>query len=145
MSTIAEELKKLREAQDGGNPNYVETIEGTAANPWGDIDPAELRVQLANNTATARITAFLSELGGNFPDTTLEYSTMCGSEQLFFMVMNFINGSPSSGGFINYNVDGRLVGAGAYVAPDSIDMSEYASVIRTNLTIIHHPLPEAGS
>lgn len=129
----------------GGNPNYVETIEGTAANPWGDVNPAELRIALENNSATARITVDLSYLSPDLPLTTFEYSTMSGGSQLYFSVMNFIEDplGPSEGGGIAYSANGPLSGAVAYIASiGSLDLSQEAEHFPTTLTIIHHPLPE---
>ena len=40
----------------GGNPNYVETIVGTLANPWGSYAFSDIRRNIANNAITAYIT-----------------------------------------------------------------------------------------
>jgi hypothetical protein len=51
-SKMAEKILSI----EGGNSNYVETIEGTLANPFGSIDAFVLANEIADGNATATLT-----------------------------------------------------------------------------------------
>lgn len=50
-------------AGGGGNPNYVETIEGTLANPWGSVDPSALHQSVLSGDASAMLDIDATVLG----------------------------------------------------------------------------------
>jgi len=46
---------KIYPGEDGENLNYVETIAGTLANPWGEANVTDLKVNIPKNNITAYI------------------------------------------------------------------------------------------
>lgn len=49
-------MGKMAGGGGGGNPNYIETIEGTLENPWGSYAFSDIRRGITNDTITAFIT-----------------------------------------------------------------------------------------
>lgn len=144
----------------GGNPNRVETITGTLADPWGEVDLNELYASLftlgeGSTHATPSATAYI------FIDASaLHY----GSVYLFLTAQSpgsltptfRANGSDiaGAGGIATdvywYANDGALSDAylGTIDISDDegsgsvINLYQYAEYIPTTLTIIWHPLPD---
>lgn len=146
MSTIAEELKKLREAQDGGNPNYVETIEGTLASPFGEYSPEELLAEIIQNDATVKL--YLNGSSLDLGNGTLYPTSTNDTNRLYFQAV--ARGSTDITEWIAYTATYdestfELIRAYALSGGSAFDMLPYANQIPATLTIIHHPLPEAGS
>jgi len=124
---------------DGGNPNYVETIEGTLANPWGDIDPATLHQSVLSGDADVRL-----DIGGPPGFRHLEIQMSPFEDSLIYF--SGVADSPSNveewtALALYYELQGtinrvRLLNDGTVT-----DMSQYATNLSTVLTIIHHPMP----
>lgn len=135
-------LKELSSIS-GGNPNSVETITGTVANPWGDVDPAELGSEILNNNATAIMTIttedgtitapmliiFIDELDySSFSVANINVGSDYGNAaQIMYAYKNLIKAKSA------------IFGGGTVTVTDLL---EVASQIPTTLMIIHHPLPE---
>lgn len=142
-------------ASGGGNPNSVQVIEGTLAEPWGDVGFDALYEALPfyndDGTIIARnATAIIKLDGANLGMGTAIlplHSTKTESND--FIVGDGFN--TASGGFLAatgiWNEDGVYeadvyqgsVQDGAYV---DTNVKAYASLIPTTLTIIWHPLPD---
>ena len=130
----------------GGNPNSMQLITGTLANPWGDFD--------ISNLITAGYFDF--------------YNWTVHITFRFMGVNAFINSYEYDGnlvgqtGFLNYYSNGAIVGCVAWnvdtgdcvickfgetaeedpTAFGVTDLINFAPNIVTNTYIIHHPLPE---
>lgn len=127
----------------GGNPNRVQTITGTLADPWGDLDYQELFDALSNNNASCRLVADLTALGMPNIETLLyanenedapsAYSSgaVIGSSEIYECYQA-----------IWHYVDGDLVRFGAVLSGVYQNLLSYASAIPTTITIIWHPLPD---
>ena len=118
----------------GGNPNSVETITGTLANPWGGTTLSELVESISNNGATALLTV------GN-ETMWMEYNEDDGWISATRAVLNIFSGALNSAKNITYSAS-----TGALVYAKNISSNGSASNISNTtsctLTIIHHPLPE---
>lgn len=127
----------------GGNPNYVETITGTLANPWGTVSYTSLIDGIIRNSITAKMTATIPG------DASLSFVLIPTGESIALR---------GSGAFYNFSATVTLNEAFSVVwNPDSTlkyaaitqsgvdtNITEYAALAITTLTIIHHPLPEEG-
>jgi hypothetical protein len=134
----------------GGNPNTVQTITGTLAEPFGDFDKGEeLHTAIGNGNASAKIVLDISalQMGLNTlwgwlyqgADNEHYYSfytseASFGTEGLTFGFFASIFFPLDSGEYTP-----QLLGQ---VGADYLDLTEYASIIPTTLTIIWHPLPD---
>ena len=120
-------------AGGGGNPNYVETISGTVANPWGAANYLELIDGISSNELTVAMT-----IGG----TSLNASVINGI--LFSMALfDLPEGTePYQGASVFYSIlnEGALTIAKANFGTGS-GWGDLPSATPTTLTIIHHPLP----
>lgn len=143
MQALGKDFNFVPGDEGGGNPNRVETITGTMADPWGDFDHQELFDALSNNNASCRLVADLTVLGmtdlepllyaneyETSPNAYSSGATIGNAEQYscYQAIWGYINGDLTyfSGVF-----------SGVYQ-----DLSVYASSIPTTLTIIWHPLPD---
>ena len=123
----------------GGNPNTVQTVTGTLANPWGDIDVSKLFTDLENEEATAYLTIDASALGAGTIPTVLK----TGSSNIYASGANIgIALSDTSAYYIIW-YQGTLTDARMLSGGNVVDISSYASVITTSLTVVWHPLPSA--
>lgn len=139
-------LKELSSIS-GGNPNYVETITGTLANPLGDSTYTYadlLELQIANAvTMKADIKAsaigevdFWSYLYVNYNPELAIYSLLLSgvfdagdtANDWSAFVYTLVSPGPDTALLLTKGV--------------VTDLSAYLGLIPTVLTIIHHPLPE---
>lgn len=115
---------------DGGNPNYVETITGTLANPWGDKIPDEL-VQLykLNN-----VSLFLGVRADKL-------SLLSGDDGILFGLVAGDMEDYVQASLVMYNEVGDFVEQKSFhfTTPDQYE--ELSSETPCTLTIIHHPMP----
>lgn len=132
--------------EEGGNPNYVETIEGTLFSPFGN----HTRDELLSGIGAGEITAMLTvSLGGK------EY-TMPGqrvAKNLSFS--RLVRADSGTGGStfltavsITYDLRGLNTNTSNYHDSSGswrIIGREAAKEISCTLTIIHHPLPDSGT
>jgi len=129
--------QKMSGGGGGGNPNYVQTITGTLANPWGDYPSQTLFSNALNNN----ITLLIRFNTGNawtrdFPIYTDRHDIGYSGN------VNFVetNGAEIvSAYWILWGTS--LEEAFMYSSfTDKTDMSSMAAHIPTVLTIIHHPM-----
>jgi len=128
----------------GGNPNTVQTVTGTVASMWGDIDLDALLTALLNMEATVYAYLNASAIGmGEF--RFMIYPFKDGSYGGMYVTASDITPNGSSASVKAYSIfwelDGSLtyydyVDNGAYT-----DATAYASYITTELTVVWHPLP----
>lgn len=127
---------------DGGNPNYVETIEGTLENPWGEANPLELQQSVLARDASVEMDIDATAVGmGHFyltmeqflnPSAGIGFTGVIRAGMAVERWTAFLVGYTRNGVF----QDALLLQEGSVTA-----MSQYASVAPTTLTIIHHPMP----
>lgn len=130
--------------EEGGNPNYVETIEGTLANPWGSVDPSALRQSVLSGDASAMLDIDATVLG--FGRAKIQMSPFNKAYIHFYGV----SGASSSVEqwqvlSLDYELNGIFEVAWLLQKGTVTDMSDYATKLSTVLTIIHHPLPDSGT
>lgn len=118
----------------GENANRVETVTGTVADMFGDVDVATLKSALESKGASVYLTADASALGMSTIIGDLRYglvaegATVTSNSVLAYSAI--------------WNDDGTL--SSFYMTTDGTtftDVSPYASLITTTLTIVWHPLP----
>lgn len=131
----------LDKIEGGGNPNYVETVNGTIANPWGSYTLPEL-MQGVNDKSISIILTSIVE------DVTLVYSPVAVKNNLLvcfcgvfsaYVAGSNVNLITQDSECIFYAVNGDFKSYGTLAAPT--DYNEYSDS-QTTLTIIHHPLPD---
>lgn len=120
------------------NPNYTQTITGTAAAPFGDVDFDTLRTAIYGRNATAFIVADGSAIGAT---TIRQYLT--ASDTLVGANGAGLSESTS----VAYEIGWSSSGLSAFLMENNgtvTDVSSYASAIPTTLTIYWHPLLGEG-
>ncbi len=156
MQALGKDFNFVPGDEGGGNPNRVQTITGTLADPWGDVgfDALYEALPLYNNdnsivvrNATAIMLIDGTELGMGVAKLPL-HSVIDSNSTEFIIGDGF---SFVTAGFLacesGWERDGLY---SAYVISGSsqdnsytdTDVKEYASLIPTTLTIIWHPLPD---
>lgn len=134
----------LEKIEGDGNPNYVETIKGTLANPWGDVDIVTLASQCLTNDATVYLLVDGTAIG--MPEVELNLQRGGISAGIPFGAvglhttgdMIYLNGS-----IIIFKLSTGAVTTAIIHNDGAItDILPYASNISTTITIIHHPLPD---
>ena len=127
--------KALGGGGGGGNPNTEQTVMGTLAAPWGDIDPVELASAVGARDADASIVIDASALGAG------TVSGRMGANGYMY-----VNGAVLSGATMAYEVvwmpDGGLYSAKMLSGGQVVDISPYASALPTTIEIVWHPLPD---
>lgn len=120
----------------GSNPNTVQTITGTLANPFGSVDADTLGPALDSMNASATFVADASALGAGTVIARLggNSDTIWGNGASFD-----ISDSVSAFG-LTWVSSGSLVFAKMFSGGNVIDISTYASMIPTTLTVVWHPL-----
>lgn len=118
------------------NPNYVETIEGTMASPFGEHTVIELVEGINNNSMTVILQISLQGQTAVLPGAILGY-----------LRFNLAIAIDSTMGWqnvaeVSYYNDGNIYNALYDVRGSITDLKPMANSISTVLTIIHHPLPE---
>lgn len=126
----------------GENPNYVETIEGTLANPFGGYNITDLAA-LANvdNSVNMYMLVDGAAVGLNaYPLSWLKPLNDSDYDSLFFGAANLPGGGENLVGELQYTSAGLSV-ARIMMGDTITDMKPYAESLTTTLTIVHHPLP----
>lgn len=121
----------------GGNPNYVETIEGTLANPWGEKNPSTLYDAMEQGDITLSLSI-------NVPGIDLTLPCVIVGDKLTFPVAS---NQPTSflAGVVEY--DNFDVSEKVYqIVKDDLTTMDITAGFPLQtpviLTIINHPLPE---
>lgn len=127
----------------GGNPNYVETITGTLANPFGDYTSSQL-AYMANveNSINMFLVVDGSVLGmGVYPLSMLKPLSSGGNGFLFFGA-SYLPDNAEQYMVADVEYQSGLQRARMMIGGNTVtDVMSYSSHITTTLTIIHHPLP----
>lgn len=121
------------------NSNKVVTVTGTMADPWGDLDVAELQAGINDNSLTIWMTA---SLGGQ---TTVPICPRKANDgAMIFSSVIIRNGSIFDGLSAEYATqDGHAIKIyGIGEGGELTDYMAFANQITTELTVIYHPLPE---
>lgn len=114
----------------GGNPNYVETIEGTLANPWGDYAFNDIMDLVSSRNATL----ILSFIGAQ--DYACEVQSVHNVPRFFVGYrtgIRYISVVYTTSGVFSY----------ARSIEDEVTIADGRTAC--TLTIIHHPLPDSGT
>lgn len=129
--------------QQGGNPNYVETIEGTVASPFGDKDFSQLLSDSLANNITIYGEINVGEYSGvrAYAYASAEYSTIA----LSLMLRPALNTAIGVG--LLYDSSGLRWRYATQINTQSGTAADYTdyilpldAVVTTYIT--HHPLPE---
>ena len=121
----------------GGNPNYVETITGTLANPWGDYLPSEL-------FGDANVSLVLS---ADVDDNVITFMPVpVVNNQLYCFCGAFsarkVGGRTqliqADSECVFYEPNGAFLSYGNLATPS--DYNEYSGSV-TQLVVTHHPMP----
>lgn len=123
----------------GGNPNRVETVTGTLANPFGDLDFEGLAAGLTQNSVTIYLTAMGSTMYGQKQGSTILFGTV-----LFAAA---VDQTPYIGGSVTYAYNsqtGVAIDYAKVLPPGGQTWLDLPTTTPTVLTVIHHPLPEEG-
>lgn len=127
--------KSLGGGGGGGNPNTEQTVTGTLANPWGDIDPVELASAIGTRDADVSITIDASALGAGTVGGRLG-----ATDHMYVTGANLTDGTTA------YEViwwsDGVLSSAKMLSGGQVVDISQYATALPTTIYVVWHPLPE---
>lgn len=119
----------------GGNPNTDQTVTGTLANPWDDIDPVELASAISTRDADASIVIDASALGAG---------TVSG--RLGATNHMYVTGANLTDSTTAYEViwwaDGVLYTAKMLSGGQVVDISPYATMLPTTIVVVWHPLPD---
>lgn len=138
ISTNPDMINALCDVASGGNPNTVETITGTVAEPWGGRF-AEIKAGIADGSMTCyfngstggRMYVFLDNANGHVIATDIaNYDQSMNTLVLF------------GGEVYIYNLtDGSL--AKSYVVDEGEVLGEPVTpTMAKTLTIIYHPMPD---
>ena len=117
-------------SSSGGNPNSVETIDGTLANPWGDVDFSDLRRELGRKEATLILSSGGSGMNGSVQGLGIIFGSC------YFTGASAQ--SPAVAASIFYDETSALDYAKLLSGSSYVDLP---SATPCTLTIIYHPLP----
>ena len=121
----------------GGKSANLEIITGTADNPWGDLDVAALRSDIANNNASAKMELTMGGL-------TIKGNVSIVSGHLTVMGAFYDDSPVAIREAYNCDWDAELGGQMVHLYSTqggvSSDMTSYAPAITTILYVIRHPL-----
>lgn len=133
------------EGGGGGNPNYIETIEGTLANPWGTHNPSDLWQGLVSKDISMQLSCTISD-----PIDLYAYPYYGAEEDpedtdAIMFIYGYITGKSASLLKI-YNLTYEKTG-GLIIAAQVINRNrtDYDPTSPCTLTIIHHPMPDSGT
>lgn len=127
--------RKLSGGGGGGNPNTEQTVTGTLANPWGDIDPVELTSAIGTRDADASITIDASALGAG-----TVYGRLGATNHLYVTGANLTDSTMAYE--VIYDLVGVLYSAKMLSGGQVVDISQYASVLPATIVVVWHPLPD---
>lgn len=143
----AEKLQKVEDwiAGGGGNPNRVQTITGTLAEPWGGHQYS-ISNALYSNECSAVMHGDATAIGESEFDLILETDCDGIKGSYVFMSSNeCVAASIVWAESLDYSINEALI-CNASTSDETVEISdikEYGSLIPTTLTIIWHPLPES--
>ena len=125
----------------GGNPNYVETVNGTMANPWGSYTLSELMQGVNDKSISIILISVVDNVTLVYSPVTVKNNLLvcfCG-EFSAYVAGSAVKLITQDSECIFYAPNGDFKSYGTLAAPT--DYNEYSDSPAT-LIIIHHPLPE---
>lgn len=131
----------------GGNPNYVETIEGTLANPWGKYTASELFSAARSGDLTMYITADVVYTdGGTAATATMMFFPITGMPTFGFTKpgANLSQISFARLAYSNYGALNKAVAGNINTLNETQELLQTPSDTACTLTIIYHPLPSGS-
>lgn len=128
----------------GGNLNYIETVAGTLANPWGEYTASDLFSKARSGNLTMYITADVQySQSGSVETATVMFFPVSGAPTFGFIkpsiaasLLNFARITYSLTGALNRAVAGNI-----NTNAQTQELLTVSSDTACTLTIIHHPLP----
>lgn len=146
MQALGKDFNFVPGDEGGGNPNRVQTITGTLANPFTDWTKAEYDEFIgaySDGNASASMTVDATEIG--YVEASLVLAPFY-NEPFFLDAYIEADGDVTaiSVSYLgNFEETPLLSEAKGYTtAGGVVDLAEYASILPTTLTIIWHPLPD---
>lgn len=141
-SRIIDSLAENWSGGGGGNPNYVQTITGTAINPFGEGNRdyySNLAQAIQNKTATVIVHMCTEQILGVDLDMYIDSLGTATFHGRYAFLENDTNYKAFEAEWdrINQTYHLHMISK----AMGFVDGSEYAGVIQTVTTIIWHPLP----
>ena len=130
---IEQYLAYIAENGGGGNPNTQQTIQGTMANPWGDVIYSDLAAALYNGNAHAN----MRSASGNLP--------LLSNNGRSIYVSNASIGATiadSAATEVIWDDNGSVNYIHIIAGDQYQDYTAYVAEIQTNLTIYWHPMPD---
>lgn len=132
--------------QVSGNPNYVETIAGTLANPWGEYAASELFSAARSGDLTMYISASVTYTEGGTAETaTMMFFPISGLPTFGFTkpgasaeVLRFARVGYGTTGTL-----GRAVAGNIDTLHQTQELLQIPGDTATTMTIIHHPMTGA--
>lgn len=126
---------------DGGNPNYIETIEGTLANPI----PYERYSEILNDLENGNVTMYINGSATGVGPYTL-YAKPGASSHIMAFFADVVSKYFVSGSFYFPNHEGEILDLYAIrytiVTNEAVNLSSiFNSDDPVTTTIIHHPMP----
>lgn len=135
LTRVEQYLAAIAENGGGGNPNTQQTITGTVANPWGNVNYDKLAAALYSEDAHATI-AF--EFNGTYAKVLL---TSTGS--------NVYGSAATMGGdvasslsvVLTWSTTGEIFFAKVIMGGQLQDLISYTPGLSSSLNIYWHPMP----
>lgn len=125
----------------GGNPNRVEAITGTLAEPFGEHSIAELIEAVSQNNATVKMSVSMGQSTG-----VLIFNTNAALNSLYSAICEFTvsgsTGTVSTGVSLVYTLEHGITIADVLMSGQYMNLVPQAAYMQTETTIIWHPLPE---
>lgn len=127
-----------------GNLNYIETVAGTLANPWGEYTARDLFSDARSGNLTMYITADVQYGQSETTETaTMMFFPISGMPTFGFtkpsttiLSLKFARIAYSATGVLNRGVAGNID-----TVSETQELLEISGDTACTLTIIHHPLP----
>ena len=125
---------------EGGVTNTKKVVTGTLADPFGDIDVADLCSKLQTMDATAYLSVNASSLGQG----TLESRPYADSTRFRTNSATMSNTVANTKAYgFDWNISSKeLTFANVQNNNQMLDIMSYASGLTTTLTVIYHPISE---
>lgn len=125
---------------EGGVTNTKKVVTGTLADPFGDIDVADLCSKLQTMDATAYLSVNASSLGQG----TLESRPYADSTRFRTNAATMSNTVANTKAYgFDWNISSKeLTFANVQNNNQMLDIMSYASGLTTTLTVIYHPISE---
>ncbi len=138
LDPVSYKLGQAAGGGGGGNPNYVETISGTVANPWGTYSPSALFTAAESGAVSISITATVEGV----PQSPMIFVGDIGRSERAFVYPKIQSSGAVDNSLSNvlvYGSTGSVLHYGTFTNPS--EGMEYINDDTTVLTIVHHPLP----